>query len=78
MSGTRYVCPVECTKCPIDDCQPREMKRLVTYKQVVAQLDSGAATRHVAEILQVSRGTIHDARQAFASGELSNIPLVEA
>ncbi len=70
------ICPIECTKCPIEDCWPRKLSKLVEFKQMVHSYDGGMNQISVAEAYNVSKNTVVRALDARAAGKLTNIPLV--
>ncbi len=70
------ICPVECELCPIDDCWPRKLSKLVEFKQMVHRYDGGMNTISVAEAFNVTKRTVVRALDARAAGKLTNIPLV--
>ncbi len=71
-----YICPVECTECPIEDCRPRELHKLIGFKQMTSRYDRGMTVIRVAETFNVSKHTVVSALDARAAGRLTSIPLV--
>ncbi len=71
-----YICPVECTECPIEDCVPRRLKLLIGYKQMSNLWYNGVNMADVADRFGVQRKTVSNAVDADRAGQLTRIPLV--
>ncbi len=77
MSEREYICPIGCFQCPIEDCAPNRLRKLVEYKQMSSLWHDGVTMADVADRCGVQRKTVSKAVDAYREGKLTNIPLME-